>query len=128
MPAQSDQSITQIIADIRTTVDNLDARLQAIDVRDVSDILQTVWNITHDEIVILRAICDSLDDADGIHHAVDMLLYQARRPAWTIFSALSVLLDDEEFSAELAPNIRNDITFTKQVADQLNDLLDQLAP
>ncbi len=128
MPTQSDQSITQTIADIRATAGDLDTRLQAIDVGDVSDILHTVWNITHDEMVILRAICDSLDDADGIHHAVDMLHYQARRPSWTIYSALSVLLDDEEFSAELAPNVRNDIDSTKQVADQLNDLLDQLAP
>ncbi|MCA9907019.1 MAG: hypothetical protein KC519_00095 [Anaerolineae bacterium] len=128
MPAQSDQSITQTIADIRATADSLDARLQGIDVGDVSDILHTVWNITHDEMVILRSICNALDDADGIHHAVDMLLYQARRPAWTIFSALSVLLDDEEFSAELAPSIRDEIDSTKQVAGQLNDLLDSLAP
>ena len=128
MPTQSDQAITQTIADIRSTAGALDARLQAIDVGDVSDILQTVWNITHDEMVILRAICDGLDDADGIHHAVDILLYQARRPAWTIFSALSVLLDDEEFSAELAPSVRNEIDSTKQVAGQLNDHLDSLAP
>ena len=119
------QSITQIIAKIKTKVPELDTRLGAINIGDVSEMLHTVWKIAHDEMAILRSICEPLDTVDT-EQVVDILIHDARRPAWTTFSALSVLLDDEEFSAELSSPAFNDIRSAQQVAGQINDLLDSL--
>ncbi|MEQ8674705.1 MAG: hypothetical protein RLP44_27340 [Aggregatilineales bacterium] len=119
------QSVTQIIAQIKAKVPELDAQLRAIHVGNVSDMLDTVWKIAHDEMAILRSVSDPLDSV-AIDQAVAVLIHDARRPAWTTFSALSVLLDDEEFSEELSSSVRQNIQSTHQVAGQINTLLDEL--